>query len=68
MQWLLYTKFLNGGEQFLLRLRLPTGNVEAGLQSTDADVDVGGLCRHGQSRRRGAGFRSLILGERGFAL
>ncbi len=39
----------------------------AGLQSADADVDVGGLRRHGQPRCGRAGFRSLVVGQRRFA-
>ena len=34
------------------------------MQSTDADVDVGSLCRHRQARGYCASFRRLVVGKR----
>ena len=47
----------------LLRLHLPAGKVEAGLQPTNDDAGVGGLCRHSQPGGRCAGLRRLVPGK-----
>ncbi|MNE33514.1 hypothetical protein D3C80_1271870 [compost metagenome] len=59
-------KQVDGCQQLLLRLYLLASNGEAGLQPADGDIDIGSLCRHGESGRSGPCLRGLILGQRRF--